>query len=154
MGFKAADAVKALDYDFRPFVDAHGVIPEPSTDRVERFFKDLRQMANEVRSLMGVAEKVQDGEISDQDAADVVASMDDSTIANMQEHLIDAVAGLCGGDRDDEGNWIKDGTPTREQIAELPYRVLATFNAWIGGELRPEQPKPATTVSRAGRRAG
>jgi hypothetical protein len=142
MGFKAQDAVKPLDFDFRPFVEAHGVIPEPTTERVEQFFKDLRTMAAEVRSLMGVAEQVQEGEISDQDAADVVASMDDSTIQNMQDHLIDAVAGLCGG------------TPTREQIAALPYRVLATFNAWIGGELRPEQPKPATMNSRAGRKAG
>lgn len=156
MGFKAADAVKPLDYDFNPFVPAAGTIPEPTTGQVERFFQDLRSIAAKVRELMGVAQRVAEGdkEMSDEDAADTIAKMDDNTIADMQGDLIDAVARLAGGEQDEDGNWIKEGKPSREEIAALPYRVLATFNAWIGGELRPEQPKPATMNSRAGRRAG
>lgn len=137
MGFDAAEAVAPLDYDFRPFSNVHGVIPEPSTGDVEGFFQALRGMAAEVRELMGNAQQMQDGELNDEDAAETISKMDDNMVAKFQDRLIDAIAGLT------------NGTPSKEEIGALPYRVLGAFSAWLGGELRPNQPGTVTTPSRA-----
>jgi hypothetical protein len=40
-GFKASEAVPELAYDFRPFVEAHGVVPEPSQPAMKQFSKAM-----------------------------------------------------------------------------------------------------------------
>lgn len=47
MGFKATEAVEALDYDFTPYITgkaATGTIPEPSSDKIDTFRQVLRSI--------------------------------------------------------------------------------------------------------------
>lgn len=130
-GFDAGKAVEPLDYDLTAFGGSKGRIPEPSTGAVSEFFQELRVMAVEVKNLMGG--KTPDGEdLSDSDAAEIMAQMSDTMVQDMQDRIYKAIDGLCGG------------TPPIEEIQALPYRVLGAFNAWLGAQLRPEAQRPAT----------
>lgn len=131
-GFNAATAVEAMDYDFTAFGGRKGAIPEPSTGQVKEFFKALQAIAAEVRPMMDKAAKANKGELDEADIAELMSMMDDDLVEKQQDKIIDAVAELCGG------------SPSRDEIAKLPYRVLGAFNAWIGREIRPEGQRPAT----------
>lgn len=132
-GFNAATAVEAMDYDFTAFGGSKGIIPEPSTKAVKQFFDALQAIAAEVRPLMEKAQAAEKGELSNEDISELMAAMDDDLVEKQQDRIIDAVADLCGG------------FPPRDEIANLPYRVLGAFNAWIGAQIRPEARRPVTT---------
>lgn len=116
MGFSAVRAVERLDFDFRPLVDAHGTIPEPSHDLRDRFLDRLD------RSFTG------DGSLA--------ARVEDMSVADMHKmegEMQAAIAELC------------QGTPPAETIAELPPRHQYAFMGWIAGQLAPDPTRADTS---------
>lgn len=125
--FDAASAVEGLEYDFTKYVDGcEGVIPEPSTDQLEAYFKEMSDFAQSARALQNKAQGVQAGTLAPEEIDEVLASMNEVSIAHFIDVLADAAGRLCSDQ------------PSAEQIKGLPYRVLQAFIQWITGEFRPE----------------
>jgi hypothetical protein len=130
--FDAGIAVERLEYDFTAFGGTAGVIPEPSTGTVQTFFDTLQALASEIRGKMAGVEGKDLEEISEEEAADVVAQMDDNIAGEYQTKMNAAIAELCGG------------TPSLEEISGLPFRVLGAFTQWLTGELNPNRTPAAS----------
>jgi hypothetical protein len=123
-GFKAAEAVEELAYDFRPYDDTHGVIPEPSSKQIEKFQKVV---FGTVRNL-GLTPEDMTGETKV--TFDLIESVMDKS-HEVERDILVAVGELTG---------IEAGT-----IEGLPHRVKSAFMGWIMGEfLSPEGSAPAT----------
>lgn len=121
--FKAESVVKPLRYSLKPFVDAEGVVPEPSYDAVQEFFELVQTAARKANIIQADAEINSAG-----DAAAAIEQISES-IASGREisaELDEGLVKLCAG------------SPTREQLEEMPYRVRMKFSAWLMKELRPE----------------
>jgi len=114
-----------LEFTFRPHVDVAGTIPDPSEARVRAFnlaVDQLRREASEETDRL-LKDHADDPDLAEQ--ADAIAE-------RLHEKELDLVAELCAG------------TPTREQIADLPHRVRTAFMEWLGEELRNPTKLPAT----------
>ncbi len=126
-GFDAAEFVEPLDWSFRPHVDASGTTPEPSDRQLAKFARDFLE-----------ANGVTPGATPDERAAralEIEKFSDDDLVAFMEKLRV-AVAEVTGG------------SPSREQIDELPRRVLMQYAGWLYVQLT-NPPKPATTSSPA-----
>jgi hypothetical protein len=123
MGFKASEEVEELTYDFSPFSDAHGTIPEPTTRQVEQFRSALM---GSVETLGLTPEQLSSGTIDFALVGELVQK------ANaVEQSMVDAVADVTG---------IANAV-----LNALPYRPKAAFCGWIVGVfLRPEAQTPAT----------
>lgn len=128
--FNAGTAVEAMEYDFTDYGGSSGQIPEPTSKHVDVFFDRIKSLAQEVKRLQ--TGKQDSSPISEVEAGDMLAAMDDLNLAEYEEALADAIADLC------------QGTPSGDEISKLPFRVRAAFMQWLIGELRPEAPRPAT----------
>lgn len=110
-GFKADEVVQKLEWDFRPHVDASGVVPEPSTEKVGTFFSQLsdildRPEGEKVDSVVGY-----------------LASMSVEQMSLVDDKLLAAYADLCSD------------CPTAEQMRALPHRQRQAFFGWITGQV-------------------
>ena len=149
--FDAAEAVEVLEFDFTRYGGMKGVIPEPSTKKVETFNVEMRAFAQEMRDTLSGATGGMDlkalADMKDEDfdegdldkVVDAIESIPDDMFSQQQERLSGALGRLCSG------------TPDQDQLMRLPFRVFTAFNKWIVGEIRPEKGTPATKASRAGR---
>lgn len=112
MAFKAAEAVEALDYDFNPYVDRKGTIPEPTTQQIERF----RDAVFGVFRDSGInPESITTGKVSLELMGDLMEKA-----KHVEDAVVSAVADLTG---------IAD-----HDINALPYRLKAAFTGWIMGQ--------------------
>lgn len=117
-GFKAQEAVEELAYDFRPYAEEHGVIPEPSSKQLEKF---QRVVFGTVRSL-GLTPEDMTGET--RVTFDLIESVMNKSFEVETEVLV-AVSELTGLDAD--------------LIGGLPHRIKSAFMGWImGAFLSPE----------------
>lgn len=124
MGFDAA-TTSPLDFTFRPHLDVTGTIPDPTDAEVRAFNVRIERLRDELRTTVDAADSDKDDQDGDQIAkAEEIA-------ARVQEQMLDTVAELC------------KGTPTREQIDQLPSRVQTAFLEWLIGELRNPTKLPA-----------
>jgi hypothetical protein len=135
MGFDASNAVEALDWDFAPHVQASGTVPEPS-DRILRGFQ-----AAMTRNLtdLGV-DRAQLG--SPQQLVAALADVDEKKLEKAADKVNKALADLC------------QGSPSLEQLEQLPPRVRNAFMGWLTGLLfgtgeNPTLPSPVTSRSLA-----
>lgn len=147
MKFTAENDVEPLDYDFRPYVDAHGRVPEPTQDAMGAFLDffddltaqnekaneaDLQAKANALTELQETAGKVT--VIGDLPSPDVSADPEPDVdpepepekrtwrklILNDDDkarEFADQIAGLC------------QNQPTGDQIWALPPRVRRLFTS-------------------------
>jgi hypothetical protein len=133
--FRAEGVVEALDYDFNPYVKASGVIPEPTDAQIAAFLTGIKAITDQVRADIPA-------DITPGDTTAILQAMDNLDPAKTIEQMgkmCEVYAGLCSG------------TPSTEQIAELPMRVRSIFFAWLQGEvMSPEAASPDGngTVSR------
>lgn len=108
MAFKAETAALALDWDFRPYVKAHGTTPEPTDAQVRKMNAALRA------STLAVT-----GDDFDPDdraaAARIFAKLTDEQLAAMEESNLDAITVVTGD------------CPSREQIDQLPFRIKRAY---------------------------
>lgn len=121
--FKATEAVEPLDYDMRPYDDAQGTVPEPSNSLVAEFYsklgKTLEEALGEDRTAdvdMTVPEEV----------GKLFMTLGAEDHEAMYEQLLDLYAKVCGG------------SPSRDTLAALPYRLRQAFYGAVQGWLRPE----------------
>jgi hypothetical protein len=123
--FEAQGVVEALEWDFNPYVAARGIAPEPTDAQIAAFLTSLKGI------LKGVRDSIPEG-ISD--PAMIVAAMDDMD----PEETIRQMASMCQVYAD-----LCSGTPSAEQIGQLPMRVRTIFFAWLQGEvMSPEAVTP------------
>lgn len=127
--FKASNALEPLQFDFRPHSDVTGEVPEPTDDQVAEFYAGL---STQLKTTLG--EERLDGYDLDQPAE--VGRLFSTLTADEHKQLytamLDLHSAVCGG------------TPTREQTAELPYRLRQAWYGMVQGWLRPESSRPAT----------
>lgn len=133
--FNAATAVEAVEYDFKPYVDAEGIIPEPSKEQVETFFDRIKNMhrlvARVERDITNAAE------VSNEELEKVVAELPEGEINKMKSELSIYIADLTSNQ------------PTVEQIDGLPYRVFTAFMVHLMTEYGPKgASNDSTTASR------
>ena len=117
MGFQASEAVEELSYNFTPYNDAHGTIPEPTAKQVERFRSAI---VGSVTSLGLNPEEVSSGKVG----FDQVGALMEKA-GEVEQTLLDAISDLTG---------IPNSV-----LNSLPYRVQAAFSGYIVGVfLNPE----------------
>lgn len=111
MGFQASEQVEELTYDFKPFNDAHGVIPEPTSHQVDTF---RRAVMGSVEGLGITPEDLKNGKVS---FSDVGALLDKA--GQVEKGMLDAISDLTG--------------VPHSVLNALPYRVQAAFSGYIVG---------------------
>lgn len=132
-GFKAVDAVEALDYDLNPYIKKSGVIPEPSTKQVGDYQTTLAELAGWVREVMGAATRKANDEATEDDLAtlDRVNEMSEDQIMEYQRRAYGAVVSVTGGEI------------SLADMEALPFRVAAAFVQWLGVQFDPEASRAA-----------
>lgn len=113
MGFNADTVVQKLEWNFRPHVEASGVSPEPSTEKVGAFFDQLHI----------ILERPDGEETVPSNIAAMMAAMSTSQLAYADEKLIAAYADLLGD------------CPNAEQIGSLPHRTRLAFFGYVTGQV-------------------
>lgn len=130
--FDAGQAVERLEFDFTAFGGRSGVIPEPSTGQVQKFFRVIKDVAREIRDLENRAKQIDkradESDVTDDEAIDSLANMADEASERYQDQLVHALADLCSSE------------PNADEIGALPFRVLNAFSAWVAEQVRPQQP--------------
>lgn len=127
--FKASDALEPLEYDFKPYADAKGTVPEPTDDQVARFYAD---QARNLESALG-EERLADVDMEDPVAVGrLLQSLNADDYGAMYDQLLDTHAAVCSDQ------------PTREEVAALPFRLRRAWYGMVQGWLRPESSRPAT----------
>ena len=127
-GFVADGVVEALDYDFNPYVPASGTIPEPTDKQVAGFLSGIKAIVSAMESEVP-------SDIDPADTAAVLAAIDDLD----PEKTIEQMSKMCKVYSD-----LCSGTPTEQQIADLPMRVRSIFFVWLQTEVM--SPEAATPV--------
>jgi hypothetical protein len=142
-GFKASEAVEALDFDFsgisladenaaQILENAKGTVPEPTQRQLTHFFHRLTELA----ASADVPDIPDDP--SPQQVLAVLGSMSDEQLEQQNEQVIQIFAELCSG------------SPSAEQLAALPHRVRQAFIGWLSEKLaNPPKLHPATRPSAA-----
>lgn len=132
-GFKAREKVSGLEYDFTGITvadksdqdlldEAVGVIPEPSTYGV-------RRMNGRLNDMLGLAP-----DATLQERMEALSSKTEAEMHEVDDEQLDIIAE------------ITDGSPSREELAALPFRHRVAFYGWILGELN--NPSAGTTSTR------
>ena len=130
-GFVAQGVVEALDYDFNPYLDVKGTIPEPTDTQIETFLLAMKE-------LYVTAQKDQPdlGDLTSQaDILEAIDKVDPTTQIKLLGKMAAIYSELCSK------------TPTAKQISELPVRVRTIFFAWLQGEVM--SPEAATGAGNA-----
>jgi hypothetical protein len=117
MGFDAAKEVETLTYDFNPYKDHKGTIPEPTSKQVDTF---RRAVMSTVEGLGLSPEQIASGKIDFTLVGDLMEKA-----GVVEGETLDAVADLTG--------------IPHSVLRSLPYRVQAAFTGYIVGVfLNPE----------------
>jgi hypothetical protein len=126
-GFVAEGVVERLDYDFRPYVNASGTIPEPTDKRIELFLKGIKQLYTDAKAATPAIE----ADASPAGLINALDMLDPEATVKVMTGMSEVYAELCGG------------TPTVDEINQLPMRVRTVFFAWLQGEvMAPEAVTP------------
>lgn len=128
--FSAENVVEPLAWDFAPYVNAKGTIPEPTDRQIAEFLSGIKRVVKEAEADADLPQNV-----DATDPAAVLSALD----ALDPEKTVEAAgkmgavyAGLCSG------------TPSAEQIMALPMRVRTIFFSWLQDEvMNPEAVAPA-----------
>lgn len=120
-GFKAEGVVEALDYDFRPYVNASGTIKEPSDRQIADFLATVKTVIKEAQEEGGGLP-----DVPGDDPAALLQAMDDldpEIVTRLMAKMTSAYSALCSG------------KPTATQIASLPMRIRQVFFNWLQSEV-------------------
>lgn len=116
-GFKAAEQVEELAYDFNPHSKVSGVIPEPTSKQVEAY---RRKIADAIKDSGLDPDALMNGVLT---LADMDGLLEKS--AKAEAAIVEATADLTG--------------IANDSLKALPYRVQYAFLGWIMGQfLSPE----------------
>jgi len=107
-GFSLAESLDPLNFDFRPFIDVSGVIPEPTSDQVSEF-----------QRVLFTTIPIKGGKLDVEAFKAHIAAMPEGS--TVEDDLYKAVADVCSG------------TPSVEQIKALPFRGQRAFVGYVMG---------------------
>ena len=121
-GFKASEAISTLNYDFTGFTvaderdaellaKAKGTTPEPSGRQIRHFYAQQQK-------LFGLEPGATPQEIQD-----VVSKMTEDELHEMDEEIMDLMSA------------VTSGSPSREVLEALPFRIREMYYGWLLGEL-------------------
>lgn len=142
-GFIAAESVESLEFDFRPWVQSNGTIPEPSSKKVSEFMKTLsniyraeyeraRKASRTEAEPKGRTKKTKQ-EVDSEAIQRMMEEIDGDVQEQASERLFEAISEVCSG------------VVTVEDLTGLPFRIVRSFSGWLVGELQnPEGSTPAT----------
>lgn len=132
--FNAGVAVEKLEYDFTDFGGKEGVVPEPSIAQTNAFFKNMKGLVKNVKSLKSGLGDLELEELSDDDMIDQMGKVDEleAEVSEFQAKSIEYLAELCSH------------TPSVDELSALPYRVLQAFSTWLVQEIQPKRTTPAS----------
>lgn len=127
--FNAANAVEPLDYNFSPFVEAKGTVPEPTDEQVADFYANL---GNQLENALG-KERTEGVDLTDpQQVGKLFMSLTADDHRSMYEALLKLHAAVCSNQ------------PTEDDLRALPFRLRQSFYGMLQEWLRPEASRPAT----------
>ncbi len=130
-GFVADGVVEALDWDFRPYVNAHGTIPEPTDKQIAAFLSGMKAVFKEAK-----ADLPQDIDLEDPGMLlGAIDSLDPEVQIRAMSKVAVVYAALCSD------------TPTEQEISKLPMRVRTIFFNWLQQEVM--APEAATGGGKA-----
>lgn len=128
--FKAADAVEPLDYEFAPYADVKGTVPEPSGDQVAAFYANL---GKQLETALGDDRTEGVDMTSPTEVGRLFMSLTADDHKAMYDALLDLHAEVCSQQ------------PSRDDLAQLPFRLRQAFYGAVQEWLRPEASRPATS---------
>lgn len=124
--FDAGAVVEPLDYDFTtvrgyPHRKAKGVIAEPNDAKIAAFIASLRDMMKEAGSIVGAAPA--DIAVDPTAFLGQLDSYEPDKLLSVFSGLAAAYSDLCSG------------SPSAQEIMDLPLRVRVKFFAWLQEEV-------------------
>lgn len=122
MGFEAAGVVKPLDYDFNPYVDDKGTIPEPTDVAISKYMKGLQAVMKEITGKVDIA-GLEDAANDPGKFLAAIESVDADLVMKQLGKMSRLYADLCSG------------TPSMESLDALPRRVRLKFFQWLSQEV-------------------
>lgn len=121
--FNAVQVVEPLKFNWNPYYDLEGTIPEPSEEQLAKFFTDVQDVSKAAaKSMKGL-----DAAATPEKLVGAMAKLPEGSLAGFLARMNKPYADLCSG------------FPSEEQIGKLPPRVRLAFFAWLGAELNPER---------------
>lgn len=129
MKFDASKDADPLEYDFNPYADAKGAVPEPSDGQVAAFYEGLSKQFTRALGEDRTAGLDPTDPLS---VAELFQSLDADDHEKLYTSLLDLHAEVCSEQ------------PTRAELEKLPFRIRRMFYGAVQGWLRPEGWKPAT----------
>lgn len=121
-GFQAEGVVDPLDYDFRTKANpkaAHGTIPEPTDQQIADFLTGMKTIVKEFENDIPK-------DVDLNDPGSMMSALDDLD----PEINVKLVGKMCV-----VYSALCSGTPTEQQIHDLPPRIRQVFFAWLQGEV-------------------
>lgn len=132
-GFVLEDELDSLDWDFRPFIEAHGTIEEPSIQRVTQLQKTFQSVF--AKALEAEKDAIEQGNTNE---ADVLARQIQALTSEEGDEIMKRVIKSVG--------IVCNGSPSVEQIQKLPWRGRQAFVGWVVGTfLNPESSATVAT---------
>jgi hypothetical protein len=170
MGFKAAEFVEPLDFDFAPYADLKGTVPEPSDRAVNKFLKRWQKLVAEIIRLnMQELQEMPTGEalaaLPEEERARIEAQQAEiekalpTTVSGALEAMNDMSFDDSGVEGKSAGELVADrmceivdelsgGKPSAAQLLAVPYRPRSQFLGWLVGELtNPEKGKAGSSTT-------
>jgi hypothetical protein len=121
----AASVIEELAYDFRPYREYDGVVPEPSDSQIQEFLSGVQE------SIKKLAQTTPDA-ASPTDLYARLEGFQGDQLMDVMRDQTELVAKLCSG------------IPSFDQLMDVPMRVRTVFFRWILGEvMSPEVKAPA-----------
>jgi hypothetical protein len=114
--FNAAERVSELSYDFRPYVQLDGVVPEPSSDQIRAFKHSFSEM---VTAAVGDVAGAQ--EASPLQQFEIFVQYLGRDTAEIDEKGLHAMADVCSN------------KPSFDDLTSAPYRIQQAFLGWLVG---------------------
>lgn len=157
--FVPSEHVERIEYDFTEYGGGAGVIPEPTTKKVNDFFHNMKVMVREVqvaqkalKDKAGQLEDIDDiEELDDERLAGAMDAMDEveGATGEYQRRTMENIAVLCGGEwvepEEEGGVWtVSGGSPDLPALQTLPFRALQAFSTWLVKEIQPKKTAPGT----------
>lgn len=157
-GFSAADRLAVPTFDFRPYVDADGTVPEPSLDQIEAYYNAAQAIAVDTGKVW---EEIRQDRLDRRRAAwqrehpggDMPADDDlpPETLIATSERLAEEQTRSGEIQRESLDRQVRaladlcSGTPSYEQLTELAkhIRVFEAFQGYIEGFYSPEARRAA-----------
>lgn len=129
MGFKAEGLVQPLDWDFKPYIDASGVIDEPMDKELSEFSDAWRKEIIESAKDVGANPKDLE-DMGREEILKILEAIDPEKQKATARRQAEIFSRLCSGH------------PTTAQLMKLPPRVRGRFYRWLNSEVVSPEAEP------------